>query len=83
MVRVLCAALLVVNAAAWAQRSSAPPGNGVHGHAEVTFDPELVDGNLSQPDVEYTNGRPRAQHDRLIRVRESLRDKVMASVAEL
>ena len=51
---------------------------------EVIFtDGDLIDGDLSKPDVEYFNPACRVQHSSLIKLREEFKDKVMESAREL
>lgn len=49
----------------------------------VQFDDDTVEGTLAQPDVEVTVTGSSATHAKLIRVRESFAEKVLASVNEL
>ncbi len=51
---------------------------------EVEFkEGDLVEGDLSQPDVEYFQAQPRAEHSSLIRTRESFSREVLDSVEEI
>ena len=51
---------------------------------EIIFgDGDTIDGDLSKPDVEFVRTAPGAKFDKLIRVREDFKVKVMESVREL
>ena len=51
---------------------------------EIIFgDGDLIDGDLSKPDVEYIGGHPTTEHTSLIRVRVNFKEKVMESAREL
>lgn len=52
--------------------------------AEIIFgDGDTIDGDISKPDVEFVRHAPGAKFDKLIRVREDFKDKVMGSASEL
>ena len=44
---------------------------------------DVIDGRLGGPDVEQVDARPHAVHPSLLRVRESFREDVIRSSAEL
>ncbi len=51
---------------------------------EIIFgEGDLIDGDLSRPDVEYISGHDAITHTSLIRVRETFKEKVMESAREL
>jgi hypothetical protein len=51
---------------------------------EIIFgDGDVIEGDLSTPDVEYFTPGSHALHPSLIKVRETFKDKVMNSVGEL
>jgi hypothetical protein len=52
--------------------------------AEIVFgEGDLIDGDISKPDVEFVRHAPGAKFDKLIRVREDFKEKVMGSASEL
>lgn len=51
---------------------------------EIIFgEGDLIDGDLSRPDVEYLGPGVKVEHTSLIRVRETFKEKVMESAREL
>lgn len=51
---------------------------------EIIFgEGDVIDGDLSRPDVEYFGHGRAVRHQRLIKVREEFNDKVMESAREL
>jgi hypothetical protein len=50
---------------------------------EMSFEDDLISGDLSRPDVEYFTPGVRTPHPRLIKVREAFKEKVMESASAL
>lgn len=50
---------------------------------QIDFEDDTIEGDLSKPDGEYVEARKRVGHEKLIRIREDFKDKVMESVSEL
>lgn len=50
---------------------------------EFTFDGDLIEGAGDAPDVELVQKTQRPRHDRLLKVRDSFRREVLASVSQL
>lgn len=50
---------------------------------EFTFDGDLIEGTGDAPDVELVQKARRPKHDRLLKVRDSFRREVLASVSQL
>ena len=49
----------------------------------VTFDPDVIDGNLSRPDQMLVQSRLEARHRNLIQLRTEFRQKVLESATRL
>jgi len=83
MKRLILLAAVALSTPVLAQVESRPPAR--HDRVtEIEFkEGDLVEGDLSQPDVEYFQAHPRAKHSNLIRTRESFSGEVLDSVEEI
>lgn len=50
---------------------------------EIDFDDDTISGDLQRPDGELVEARKRVKHTKLIRERETFRDRVLESVGDL
>lgn len=50
---------------------------------EFTFDGDLIEGTGDAPDVELVQQAQRPKHQKLLKVRDSFRREVLASVSQL
>lgn len=49
----------------------------------ISFDTDSISGDLTKPDGEYIEARKGFKHEKLIKLREHWRDKLLQSVTEL
>lgn len=75
--RILLLALAMLSLSSYAQTKKPEPKEIIFGEGD------LIDGDLSKPDVEYIGGGVKITHTSLIRVREDFKEKVMESAREL
>ena len=73
----LLLSLLSLPAAAQKPREPSAP------KTELVFDGDLIEGTGDAPDVELVQQAQRPRHDRLLKVRDSFRREVLASVSQL
>lgn len=71
--------LTLVSLPAAAQKSQEPRAP----KTEFTFDGDLIEGTGDAPDVELVQKAQRPKHDPLLKVRDSFRREVLASVSQL
>jgi hypothetical protein len=45
----------------------------------VSFDDDMIDGDLTKPDADYLDVRKRLRHSNLIKIRENFREKILNS----
>lgn len=75
---------LLLAAPAWAQdQGKGQDGARYQKTTQIDFEDDTIEGDLSKPDGEYVEARKRVGHEKLIRIREDFKDKVMESVSEL
>lgn len=75
--RALLLLAVAISLTSFAQTKKAEPKEIIFG------DGDLIDGDLSKPDVEYFGTGVKVEHTSLIRVRETFKEKVMESAREL
>lgn len=75
--RALLLLAVAMSITSFAQTKKAEPKEIIFG------DGDLIDGDLSKPDVEYIGTGVKVEHTSLIRVRETFKEKVMESAREL
>ena len=79
----VAATLTLSGSSAFAQRSTAPTGEGAARTQEFNFTDELVQGQLVRPDGETTRVRRRSAGISLIRIREHFVPEMLKSVENL
>lgn len=76
--------LTLTSAPAWAQDDGKGGDNARYQKTTtIDFEDDTIEGDLTKPDGEYVDARKRVNHEKLIRIREDFKDKVMESVSEL
>ena len=49
----------------------------------VSFEDDMIDGDLTRPDGAYVESRKRVRHSNLIKIREDFRDKILNAVTKI
>jgi hypothetical protein len=81
-------ALSLGSFSARAEDDAAPSNKGSDGAryqktTTINFEDDTIEGDLTKPDGEYVEARKKVNHEKLIKIREEFKDKVMESVSEL
>lgn len=77
--------VLLLSSAALAQDEGVNSEGGVSYQRKtvINFEDDTIEGDLKVPDGAYVEGRKKARHKSLIRIRTDFRREVLASVADL